>query len=68
MFLYPHQHEINLWSLMFLIFLLLHSCYFVIWGTKIHEYTITYWKAHLETVIFRMPASRLKYICLIRAK
>ena len=34
MFLYCHQHEINLWSL---IFLLLHSCYFVIWVTKMHE-------------------------------
>jgi len=26
MFLYSHQHEINLWSLMLLFFPLLHSC------------------------------------------
>jgi len=36
MFLYFHQHEINLWSLMLLYFLLLHSSYFVIWITKMH--------------------------------
>jgi len=36
MFLYSHQHEINLWSLMLLFFRLLHSCYFVIWVTKMH--------------------------------
>jgi len=36
MFLYSHQHEINLWSLMCLLLFLLHSCYFVIWVTKMH--------------------------------
>jgi len=36
MFLYFHQHEINLWSLMLLYLPLLHSCYFVIWVTKMH--------------------------------
>jgi len=36
MFLYFHQHEINLGSLMLLFFLLLHSCYFVMWVTKMH--------------------------------
>jgi len=29
---------------------------------------ISYWKSHLETVICRMLASRLKFICLIQAK
>jgi len=37
MCLYSHQHEINLGSLILLSFLLLRSCYFVIWVTKIHE-------------------------------
>jgi len=27
---------------------------------------ISYWKSHLETVICRMLASRLKFICLIQ--
>jgi len=40
MFLFSHQHEINLWSLIALFFLLLHPCYFVIWVTKMHEQTI----------------------------
>jgi len=35
--LYSHQHEFNLWSLMFLFFLLLQSYYFVVWVTKTHE-------------------------------
>jgi len=30
--LYSHPHTINFRSLMSLFFLLLHSCYFVIWG------------------------------------
>jgi len=40
MFLYSYQHEINLWSSMLLFFLLPHSCYFVIWETKMHEETM----------------------------
>jgi len=36
MFLYSHQHEIILWSLMSLFFLFLHSCYFVTWFTQMH--------------------------------
>jgi len=35
---------------------------------KGHIKKISYWKAHLETVIFRTLASRLKFICHIRAK
>jgi len=31
MFLYSHEYELNLWSLLLLSFLLLYSCYFVIW-------------------------------------
>ena len=37
MLLYSHQHEFSLWLLMLLYFLQLHSCYFVIWVTKMHE-------------------------------